>query len=190
MLEYCPVVTLQNSVEFDKVRDIFITLRPRTIIEIGSFCGGTLWHWLRSTAPGARFIVVDKPVPSDVTGYQSQKEGHGGLWQKWADETGQHLTLFIGDSQDPKIIQQVSIMANGADFIYIDGDHEESSVRSDVKNYGSLARDGGVVAFHDIKQSGVKPVWEELKQRYETKEFLFRDIGTGTGVLFRIEKAA
>ncbi len=131
-------------------------------------------------------MAVDKPLAEDVKEYPVQKKGHEGLWQEWAKRCGQSLTLFIGDSQDPKIVKKVTDLAEwGYDFLYIDGDHEESSVRADVENYGSLVRDGGVVGFHDIKLPGVKPVWEELKRDWKTKEIVLKDAGTGTGVLYR-----
>ena len=36
------------------------------------------------------------------------------------------------------------------DVLFIDGDHAYDGVKRDYEMYGSLVRDGGVIAFHDI----------------------------------------
>ena len=50
------------------------------------------------------------------------------------------------------------------DLLFIDGDHSEGGVRSDIKYFGPLVRPGGIISGHDyshVKHPGVKIVVDE-----------------------------
>ncbi len=55
-------------------------------------------------------------------------------------------------------------------LLFIDGDHDESSVRADIRNFAPLVRAGGIIAFHDHDDAhpGVgKAISSELGGRVE-----------------------
>jgi predicted O-methyltransferase YrrM len=59
-------------------------------------------------------------------------------------------SVFIyGCSQDPQVVAQVHALAQGAEVVFIDGDHEYEAVSRDWSLYKDLVRPGGVLAFHD-----------------------------------------
>jgi predicted O-methyltransferase YrrM len=57
-------------------------------------------------------------------------------------------------------------------LLFIDGAHDEESVRQDIRNWVGLVRPGGIIAFHDCEPDGEYPgVWKafqsELASRVE-----------------------
>lgn len=57
--------------------------------------------------------------------------------------------LVCGDSRDAATVRKVADLAGAVDLLFIDGDHSYEAVRDDWRNYHSLVRPGGLVAFHD-----------------------------------------
>jgi hypothetical protein len=46
--------------------------------------------------------------------------------------------------------EAVTVVPDGLDFVYIDGNHDYEHVKNDIQNYYLKARDGGVVGGHDF----------------------------------------
>jgi predicted O-methyltransferase YrrM len=57
--------------------------------------------------------------------------------------------LIAGDSTRPYTTQIAKHLADGCDFLFIDGDHTRYGVETDWRNYEPLVRNGGIIAFHD-----------------------------------------
>jgi len=76
------------------------------------------------------------------------------------------------------------LKGNELDFLFIDGDHTYEGVRADFMMYSPFVRDGGLIAFHDVAESGgsreVHRLWEELKPNYRHEEFIHK---TGSGAM-------
>jgi hypothetical protein len=78
------------------------------------------------------------------------------------------------------------------DMLHIDGDHSYEGVKSDYEKWKHLVKSGGMIVFHDIKDSklhvkqncGVPKFWKEIRgESYE--EFLdMREERCGYGVKF------
>jgi predicted O-methyltransferase YrrM len=126
------------------------TIKPGRVLEIGSFEGGTLWHWMQQ---------ADMVVSVDD---QMRRRDD---WQKWADDADVELHTIQGDSQHPAFVEAAS--EHGPyDMVFIDGDHTHAAVRADFMNYSPMIAEGGCVVFHDILQRpgyGVNEVWEGVK---------------------------
>ena len=128
---------------------------PKTILEIGSFSGGTLAAWKQ---------IAAKVVAIDVL-HRSAIEG---------------VTYLTGPSST--LVDQAARLACPADFLFIDGDHSYEGVKADFESYLPLVRPGGMIALHDIKDNEhhrsqgchVARLWDELKTnpRFESFEFL------------------
>ena len=69
---------------------------------------------------------------------------------------------------------------NEIDFLFIDGDHTYDGAKTDFLRYGSMVREGGVIAFHDLmapkngRQDHIQVgrLWAEIQHcGYMTQEF-------------------
>jgi cephalosporin hydroxylase len=63
--------------------------------------------------------------------------------------------FIIGDSRNPKVIQQAVLAGSGCDVLFIDGDHTYEGVEADFRNYVDLAKPSGLVVFHDTQLDGL-----------------------------------
>jgi predicted O-methyltransferase YrrM len=150
--------------------------RPKAVLEIGTFRGGTLMVLCKLSDPGATVISVDLPGGSFGGGYK---------WfrvplLKAFTARRQRLHLLRKDShQDDTLAQVKAILGDqGLDLLFIDGDHTYEGVRADFNLYSPLVRAGGIVAFHDIAEhqpsSGceVARFWKEIKGSHRYSEVI------------------
>ncbi len=139
----------QHPFELEQLLRVVRDHGPFTILEVGVWHGGTLWHWLQEaeTVVGVDNAMLDKDD-----------------WHAWADDAGAHLDLLQGDSTDPGMVNLVR--AHGPfDMVFIDAAHDYASVKSDWENYGPMVNEGGMVVFHDIAPRpdyGVSQLWNEI----------------------------
>lgn len=57
--------------------------------------------------------------------------------------------IICADSSDERTGEMLKKMFKSVDLVFIDGDHQYSSVLCDYKCLGGLVRKGGIIAFHD-----------------------------------------
>lgn len=179
---YCdpdaPVQPEQQQWEFQRLLEIYERLRPRTVLEIGSANGGSLYQFMKHAEPGGLFVGVD--IASCA-----------GDWQEWAARFGHMLHVVVGDSAAPDIISKVKSLVPEVDFLMIDGDHLYEPVKRDFLNYAPLVRLGGVIVLHDIVTAWpgceVYKFWAELRRYGYVAQDLVVSPGQGqcgTGVLY------
>lgn len=194
-----PVPIIQGAWEFQALLDIYWRLGPTRVMEVGSLLGGTLWHWIRLSPGGSRFVSVDMLThPSDPR-HGGQKAGHDGMWKSWAEMKSGTLDVVEGNSADPAIVEKTRALAGELDFLFIDGDHSYEGAKADFDNYGPLVRKGGVIAFHDILPARwwgsveVHRLWDEIKaagfvtqELYSRRDqhFLYERHSWGIGVVY------
>jgi len=145
------IETYQNPWELEELVRIFDYHRPAKVLEIGSWDGGTLWHWLHNS---------DTVLAIDV-GMRRAED-----WLNWAEELGTRLLLIQSYSQDHTTVKAASV-CGPYDFLFIDADHTYESVRADWDNYSPMVREGGLIALHDILPRpgyGVSILWEQIKE--------------------------
>jgi len=183
----CPVECLQHQKELDWLLEKVGELKPMRILEVGSFYGGTLWHWMQ-VSPKSKIISVDMLVSTDHPGCEKQKDGHLNLWQKWAAKNEIDLTILETSSTHPDTIEAVKKVLPEVDFLFIDGDHDYEYVKCDYLMYSPLIREGGLIAFHDIVdapgQRGVNKFWNELKEKFKTEEITTAN-DRGIGIIWK-----
>lgn len=168
----------QNPKEFAAL--LKIASECRSILEIGSCLGGSTVELAHAMPKGSRIIAIDLckpkkfPTDLDVEAYLM-----GRVDELRAEGYDAHL--IVGDSKEPIIAMAAQSLAP-FDLVFIDGDHSQEGCSADWLSYGHL---GKIVAFHDIKGCpGVTTVWNELKTKYRTQEYIEgRDMGIG--VLWR-----
>src|SRR5262245_32620941 len=167
-----PVPPWQQAWEFGKVLEVFESLKPRRILEIGTCCGGTLYQWLKRAPKGSRIVTVDI-VPPDPA------------WEEWGRMLGQELYLVTGDSTRGEVAARVGEILPELDFLFVDGDHHYEAVRRDWEIYGPWVRRGGVVVFHDILDMPREPwvrvdqLWAEIKAAGHRTEEWYLDSKQG-----------
>ena len=160
--------------------------RPRTLLEIGTANGGSLFLFSAVAAPDAHLISVDLPGGLFGGGYEATREP---LYDAFA-RPGQRLELLRADSHDPATRRRVEDLVGGreVDFLFIDGDHSRAGVESDYLAYAPLVRAGGAIALHDVHPGpsslvgGVPEFWNELKPTVEHEEFVDSDAQEGYGI--------
>jgi predicted O-methyltransferase YrrM len=176
--------------------------RPRTVVEIGTDKGGTLWAWCRLAHPEASLVSIDLPKGLFGGGYSWRDARR---FRKFFTQPDQRLHAVRRDSHDPKTVRRLERLLAGRsiDFLLIDGDHSYEGVKRDWELYEPLVTPGGLIAFHDIlrheEQSErivpceVDRFWEELAPHHRTVEFAEpnddRGYGQwgGIGVVFKPE---
>ena len=166
---------IQVTSEIKSLLNTVASIKPKTVLEIGTKNGGTLFLFTKVATQDGQIISIDFP------------DGHGGFYPnsrynfyKMFAVPPQQINLIKGDSHwqstKDELLQLVG--SKKIDFLFIDGDHSFEGVKMDFEMYGPLVRPGGLVAFHDIKPtkennwSGVIPFWSTIKGQYKSTEFL------------------
>jgi predicted O-methyltransferase YrrM len=176
----------QKLGEFAGLVALVMKRRPRTVVEIGTLHGGTLWAWSRAAASGAMIVSIDLPGGRFGGGYRAELSTS---LRRFA-RRGQRIELIRGDSHDPSTLAQARevLRDRRVDFLFIDGDHSYEGVRTDFELYRQLLADDGLVAFHDVipnpryLDSEVDLLWRELVAAgHRHVEFVDRTGQTGHG---------
>lgn len=182
---------LQKPRELSELLWLVEEHRPRNVLEIGTCAGGTLYCLCRLAEPDGTIVSIDLPRGSFG----------GGCTEERADEMrmlfprdDQQLHLLREDSHSSATLAKVQSTLAGRqlDLLFIDGDHTYEGVKSDFEMYSPLARDGALIAFHDILKHppklgvGVDRYWNEIKAGYRHVEIVSdpRHWG-GIGVLWK-----
>lgn len=170
---------------FDMVRE----LEPKTVCEIGTDKGGTLYLWCQASEDDALILSVDLPSRKRYS------ERRRRLYSQFKKTKHQTLTFLPGDSHSRATEELVknTLGSRQIDFLFIDGDHTYDGVKQDFLTYSKFVRSGGLIAFHDIRTvrpgCGVKEFWEELspsipkENRWEFTLQPFGPTGAGIGVI-------
>ena len=192
-VDFCvdrPILMTQVRSEILALGKLLQDAAPKRSLEIGTAYGGTLFFLCTLSPPDALMISVDlraavrrrlsapqdSPVPQIPHQAPETSSDSGGF--ACAGNQGSRA------AHSPR---------RAARYLFIDGDHTYAGVKCDFDMYAPLVRSKGMIAFHDIAVHKTDPecqvakFWDELKQRYEFREFIERpDQGwAGIGVVFK-----
>lgn len=162
----------------------YLRRRPlRTVVEIGSYLGGTLWGWCQIAEPDATIVSIDLPGAMLESPLPPVDELAGFARER------QQLSFLRTDSHAPETVERLRELLAGReiDLLMIDGDHSYDGVRTDFDLYAPLVAKGGFVAFHDILThqhfgAEVDRFWLEIRDRYPHVEFTDPGDDWGFGV--------
>jgi len=163
----------QKISEINLLLDFLKKESIKTVLEIGTFMGGTALVWANHVFPDGRVISVDfrKMEHYFYTGTDLEK----------------CMIPIWGDSHELNTLFKVDSILNGekVDFLFIDGDHSFEGVKKDFQMYSNFVRIGGLIGFHDILDTEfhrnlappdgpveVCELWNEIKSEYESFEML------------------
>jgi len=170
------IAPLQVREEIEGLLSDVASKRPRTVLEIGTAKGGTLFLFARVTSEDAKLISVDLPGGEFGGGYPAWKEH---LYASFA-RGGQRIHLLRADSHDQRTKESVAKLVGetGVDLLFIDGDHTYEGVKRDFELYSPLVSKGGLIALHDILPHatdtgvGVHRLWDEVRGSYDSHEIV------------------
>lgn len=135
----------------------------KNFLEIGTFKGGT-FYMLSQIATGMKITIdscsnIQEDGCEYIHDYDLTKNVVKSLDGIFVDgDSHSHLTVdkvkdILGDQK--------------LDLLFIDGDHTYEGVKTDYILYSELVKEGGYIAFHDIKNNvlncKVHDLWNELK---------------------------
>ena len=163
-----PVPIYQWEREFITALELYRKLGPSRVLEIGTYHGGTLYHWLRNARSGTTVVSLD----SYAVGVDNRH-----LYDEWTPE-GVQLHVYAGNSHDQNTADEIAAH-RPFDWVFIDAGHYYQEVLRDWELYGPMSRPGGVVLFHDIlpptkqhPEIEVATLWEEIKLAHPTLEII------------------
>jgi len=172
---------LQVADELERMIALYVERKPKRILEIGVWYGGTLKEWLVHARPGAVVVAVDLNHPN-VRAYEHWKHPDTDL-----------VTVY-GKSQTLSVVDCVRSYGP-YDWVFIDGDHGFDAVRQDVFHYQPMIAPGGVLLMHDIaapdgSEDTLYPpgrVFGQLATMYDTDAYVTKeacDAAHGIGVVY------
>jgi len=164
------------------------SLRPCTVLEIGTDRGGTLFLWMRLADPHATVVSIDLPGGKFGGGYGPLRER---LYRRFP-ANGQILHLLRLDSHQVSTLEHAKQLFGGGqiDFLFIDGDHTYEGIQQDWEMYSPLVRAGGMIVFHDVagnyEDTQVKRFWDTVKPHFRHSEYIADPGGRfGIGVIYK-----
>lgn len=172
---------IQSPREIEWLLEILRADPPRTVVEIGTQYGGTLFVWTRVATRDAVIATIDAGI--SVFGSYAPLAL---VCRAMALGDQRVETLFAADSHDPRTLDRLreALAGRPVDFLFIDGDHSYEGVKQDFDMYAPLVRPGGIVAFHDTAAVGspAEPVadyWNDFKRDHETLEIVDEEFPLG-----------
>ena len=199
--------------ELETLAEIVDNHAPRTILEIGTHDGGTLYTWARHVDSAEQIVSLDLPGGDFGGGYSKKKAT---IYQTFNEDVD--MRFVRQNSHKHETLEAVSdSLSNPIDFLFIDGDHTYEGVKQDFEMYTGLCSDDAVVALHDIvthpddqevvarrreeiesiseshlvwgdifSECNVDDFWAELINKYETREIISHPKQTwgGIGVVY------
>ena len=154
LIDYC-ITNPKNFIELTQIKSELLNLllilkknKPKNILEIGTYGGGTLLLLSQIASKDALIISIDLPEGKFGGGYPKWKAS---IYKSFATNN-QKIRLIRADSHDPKSLEKVKkfLKGNKLDFLFLDGDHTYQGVKKDFKNYSLLVKKNGIIGFHDI----------------------------------------
>ncbi len=173
---YGYLAPMQVKSEITSLLNFVKNIKPKTMMEIGTAKGGTLFLFSKIIPEDSLIISLDLPKGSFGGGYPHWKIP---LYKSFAKDK-QIINLVRENSHNINTLQKIkSILGDRKlDFLFIDGDHTYNGVKRDFELYGQLVRKGGIIAFHDIAphpletKCEVGKFWNEIKKKYKYEEFV------------------
>ena len=184
---------IQKEDELRALLELLAGRKLKSILEIGTLHGGTLYALCQIAHPYATIISLDLPGGPFGGGPNADDEQRIPTYAG----PGQSIAIIRADSHESDTVRTVESIVyrrpgTMLDLLLIDGDHREAGVRSDYELYSPFVKTSGLIVFHDIVPHPDAPdcqvdvVWEELKRRHRHREIISSDGGEwgGIGVLY------
>jgi len=132
---------IQNAKELSQLISFLKRKKLKTVVEIGTAKGGTLYAWCKIAKPDATIISIDLPGGKFGGGYNKKDIPEFLKYKK----KNQKLYFIMKDSHKVSTKKEVEKILNGkkVDFLFIDGDHRYSGVKRDFELYSPFVKKKG-----------------------------------------------
>jgi cephalosporin hydroxylase len=169
---------LHSEYELTVLLSLLASIRPETVLEIGTNQGGLIWAL-------AQFPSMRRVISVDVEEHEHAKETSQSL--------GLPVALVTGNSMDMETYATVveALGDHQPQVVVIDGGHDLVTAASDFGMYGALTEPGGIIVVHDTQgypghpEIQVPVAWQDIRARYRTTEIIDRPGGPcGTGIVW------
>src|SRR5688572_21014319 len=128
----------QDPVEIREMARLVSSIKPKVIVEIGTYKGGTLFIWTRTNPQAELVVSIDLPGGQYGGGYDASREK---LYRLFAHNMpGTQMEFIRGNSHQAQTAEGLKKILNGRliDFLYIDADHTYEGVKTDFELYSPL----------------------------------------------------
>lgn len=182
--------TAQEPEELKRACKIVSEENPKTVVEIGTMNGGTLWAWTQVFDEAEKFISIDLPGGNFGGEFGGYTEREAKFFQRFSEE---EIICIRDDSHKKRTLDKLEekLAGDKIDFLFIDGDHTYEGVKQDWEMYRDLVAKDGIIGFHDItwyyrEDCEVWKLWDEIKSEYNVKEIVKEDADRtyGIGLVF------
>jgi O-methyltransferase len=194
---------LQNASEWISALREIDKVKPKVVLEIGTYKGGTIYT-ISQLVNKATIITIDLPAGGEIYGEGMTNNEQAELKRKINTNNHDNEIHFIrNDSHLENTLKNVKEILNGneVDILFLDGDHSYEGVKKDFEMYSPLVRHDGVIIMHDIHplnvliinspsdkfwdKVGVDQFWQEISKKYQASEFINdkRQRGYGIGII-------
>jgi predicted O-methyltransferase YrrM len=156
-------------------------INPETVVEIGTYNGGSFYLWCRCLDTAQKLISIDLPGQAE--------EAKVPLFRQF---TPNKEARFIRENSHSELALESlknTLDGDNIDFLFIDGDHSYEGVKQDFEMYSQFVAEDGIIAFHDIcgyewrsDRFGVDEFYSELQTEYDTTEIISKKKETPEGI--------
>jgi len=158
-------VDLLRADDIAAMKKIATDAAARVILDIGSFCGGSVRVWAEAS-PGATIVAVDtwEGTPGDpVMDYYATGRVYDTFLHRirFQLEAARRTIPIRGRSVDV----MTALPDGWFDLVWIDADHHDAEVRADIAAASRLVKVDGVLCGHDYSTDDapdVKRVVDEV----------------------------
>jgi len=158
-----------------------IALQPRRVLQIGTRSGGCTYWWAQAATPDAVIVSVSLPLPGrpvDAPCPMSRiADGFRQAGQRLAFLSAAATLSQVRDALDRQPV----------DLLFLDGDPDAAAVARDFNQFAPLVRPDGLIAMHHIAgdpdRAAVARLWPQLRDRYDTREYIADGSNQGIGVV-------
>jgi len=175
----------QKTTEFASLLRLLKRRKLKSIVEIGTAQGGTLYAWCKIAGSDAAIISIDLPGGPFGGGYTLNDIKKFRKYKR----KNQHIYFLRKDSHKQETKNKLAeiLDGRGIDLLFIDGDHRYKGVKKDFQLYSPLVKQNGLIVFHDIiyhpnvPECKVNKFWNEIKRKYKNAAFIDKQGDRGWG---------
>jgi predicted O-methyltransferase YrrM len=184
---------IQNRHEITELTRLVQARAPKSVLEIGTAKGGSLFLFCQGAAEDATIVSIDLPYGRNGGGYPAWKTP---IYEQFT-KPGQKVHLLRTNSHSKATREEVrKLVPGGFELIMIDADHSYEGVKIDFELYSPLLAPGGIVVMHDILHNRFDPeievgrYWDEIKPFYNVQEIVgdYNQGNLGLGVVQGLKK--
>ena len=140
---------------YDYLLELVTARKCRLGCEIGLWYGRTFFHLL-DHVPGLLLFGVDIWAPCNASHDTDQAANRRDVYFRAATRSGARII-------EAESIQAANVfLPSSLDFVFIDADHAEESVRADIAAWRGKIRPGGLICGDDYDIPGVRAAVDSL----------------------------